>query len=172
MRDTSSDFPSSTLSSKDSGVSTLSNKKSKNSFESQESAAAQPELRERSGAPGPRPLTIAAPGSSVTSAPSLLNAGGLNKVTGKPRMPDPEPELHVNRIHVSSPPAPATSATNSVYMNVPKHPEYVNYVDSKHQYVNVPETNQPSTPKRKHTRVLLNFLFLEFIRLFYYIILL
>ena len=151
MRDTSSDFPSSTLSSKDSGVSTLSNKKSKNSFESEVEAEGSspgpgPELRERSGPPAPRPVTIAAPGTSVTSAPNLLV---LNRAKAKPRMPDPEPELHVNRIHVSSAPVPAPSATNSVYMNVPKHPEYVNYADSKHQYVNVPETNQPSTPKRK-----------------------
>ena len=143
LRDTSSDFPSSTLSSKDSGVSTLSNKKSKNSFESEEEGSG-PELRERTGPPAPRPVTIAAPVTSVTSAPNLLV---LNRTKAKPRMPDPEPELHVNRIHVTSAPAPAH--TNSVYMNVPKHPEYVNYADSKHQYVNVPESNQPSTPKRK-----------------------
>ena len=146
MRDTSSDFPSSTLSSKDSGVSTLSNKKSKNSFLENNSDLG-PELRERPSGEvkAPRPITIAAP-SNVTSAPNLLGIKG-SKVTGKPRMPEPEEteELHVNRIHVSSP-----SVTNSVYMNVPKHPEYVNYAaDSKQQYVNVPETSQPSTPKRK-----------------------
>ena len=144
LRDTSSDFPSSTLSSKDSGVSTLSNKKSKNSF-LDNSSDLGPELRERPSGEvkAPRPITIAS--SNLTSAPNLLVIKG-SKVTGKPRMPEPEhEELHVNRIHVSSP-----SVTNSVYMNVPKHPEYVNYAaDSKHQYVNVPETSQPSTPKRK-----------------------
>ena len=166
MRDTSADFPSSTLSSKDSGVSTLSNKKSKN----HENLTESTELRGRSGPVAPRPITIAAGSfSGVTSAPNLLSPAVLNQLTvpnatgskivsvktNKPRMPDPEPEpqgdpqedLHVNRIHVSSPPTP--SVTNSVYMNVPKHPEYVNFSDSKHQYVNVPDSTQTSNIKRK-----------------------
>ena len=148
-------------------MSTLSNKKSKNSFESSEGegsppSSGKPELRDRTGPPAPRPVTIAAPAAtSVTSAPNLLVLNKVNKVTGKPRMPDPEPEteLHVNRIHVSGTGPVAPGVTNSVYMNVPKHPEYVNYADSKHPYVNVPaETNQPSTPKRKP------FLLLSFIQ--------
>ena len=68
-------------------------------------------------------------------------------------MPDPAPEPdqdHVNRIHVSSPPSPmSSSVTNSVYMNVPKHPEYVNFTDSKHQYVNVPDTVSQHSNRRK-----------------------
>ena len=140
MRDTSSEFPSSTLSSKDSGVSTLS--KSKPSTDS------SPEMREKTGARSPpRPITIAA---GVTSAPNLLSLSVINK----PRMPDPcdnETELHVNRIHVTcAPPTSVPTVTNSVYMNVPKHPEYVNFSDNKHQYVNVPDTTQPSNNKRKN----------------------
>ena len=152
MRDTSTDFPSSTLSSKDSGVSTLSNKKSKNNCDF------EPELREKTGPAHPRPVTIAASYSGVNSAPNLLSASVMmSKKTGnkivKPRMPDPAPEPdqdHVNRIHVSSPPSPmSSSVTNSVYMNVPKHPEYVNFTDSKHQYVNVPDTVSQHSNRRK-----------------------
>ena len=136
-------------------MSTLSNKKAKSSYEEAE-AAAGAELRDKAAvSAAPRPLTIAVSGGAVTSAPNLLAAA----VTGqqravKPRMPDPAPEpelgpieLHVNRIHVTSAPAVPVPAAASVYMNVPKHPEYVNFHDSKHQYVNVPDA-QPSS-KRK-----------------------
>ena len=150
MRDTSVDFPSSTLSSKDSGVSTLSNKKSSNSHHDMES----PEMRERAGPSPPRPVTIATSFPCVTSAPNLLSGSVLEQPAGsrvnKPRMPEPEEEeedRHVARIHVSSPPAPP-AATNSVYMNVPKHPQYVNFTDTKHQYVNV-TTESQSSPRRK-----------------------
>ena len=138
MRDTSSEFPSSTLSSKDSGVSTLS--KSKPSTDS------SPEMREKTGPSPPRPITIAA---GVTSAPNLLSLSVINK----PRMPEPcdtDTELHVNRIHVTCAQASVPTVTNSVYMNVPKHPEYVNFSDNKHQYVNVLDTTQPSNNKRKN----------------------
>jgi len=157
LRDTSVDFPSSTLSSKDSGVSTMSNKKC-DIYDIE-----TPELREKSTHAQPRPVTVTASFPCVTSAPNLLApsllshppADNSKAMTGhndshisrtpKPRMPDPpsEPmctELHVNRIHVSSPQA----VSNSVYMNVPSHlPEYVNVpmeedVDKRHQYVNVP----------------------------------
>ena len=104
LRDTSTDFPSSTFSSKDSGASTLSNKKSKNNCDF------EPELREKTGPAHPQPVTIAASYSGVNSAPKLLSAAVMmSKNTGhivKPRMPDldpaPEPDQdHVNRIHVS-----------------------------------------------------------------------
>ena len=82
-------------------------------------------------------------------------------------MPDPpsEPmctELHVNRIHVSSPQA----VSNSVYMNVPSHlPEYVNVPveedpDKRHQYVNVPLESFASPSRRKHFCFLLFYLFI------------
>ena len=132
-------------------MSTLSNKKAKSGYEE-----AEAELRDKAAvSAAPRPVTIAVSGGAVTSAPNLLAAA----VTGqqravKPRMPDPAPEpelgpieLHVNRIHVTSAPAVPVPAAASVYMNVPKHPEYVNFHDSKHQYVNVPDA-QPSS-KRK-----------------------
>jgi len=157
LRDTSVDFPSSTLSSKDSGVSTLSNKKCE-AYDIE-----TPELREKSTPTQPRPVTVTASFPNVISAPNLLAPNLLFQPsppvdnskpmtahndshiarTPKPRMPDPpsEPDpKHVNRIHVSSPQA----VSNSVYMNVPGHlPEYVNVpmeedVDKRHQYVNVP----------------------------------
>ena len=145
----------------------MSNKKSKNNNESDTTDL---ELREKHGPAPPRPVTIAAAYHGVTSAPNLLSPAVLNQSTtgtkhvsvktSKPRMPDPEPEheedqqLHVNRIHVTSAPVTPAVATNSVYMNVPKHPaEYVNFVDSKHQYVNVPDnetlTSHSLNSKRK-----------------------
>ena len=148
MRDTSVDFPSSTLSSKDSGVSTLSNKKSTTSYDLE-----SPELREKTGPSPPRPVTIATSFPCVTSAPNLLSGSVMDQPkparVNKPRMPEPESpveeECHVSRIHVSSPPAPLqSSATNSVYMNIPKHPEYVNFPDTKHQYFNVSAESQSS----------------------------
>ena len=147
MRDTSVDFPSSTLSSKDSGVSTLSNKKSNNSYDME-----SPEMREKSGPSPPRPVTIATSFACVTSAPNLLSATVKEQPAGnkvnKPRMPEPHSlgeagDCHVARIHVSCPPPPP-AATNSVYMNIPKHPEYVNFTDTKHQYVNVTTESQSS----------------------------
>ena len=51
------------------------------------------------------------------------------------------------RIHVSSPAVPP-AVMNSVYMNIPKHPEYVNFTDTKHQYVNV-STESQSSHRRK-----------------------
>ena len=154
MRDTSVDFPSSTLSSKDSGVSTLSNKKSNNSYDLE-----SPEMREKTGPSPPRPITIATSFPCVTSAPNLLSASVLDhqatapppppsgQKVNKPRMPEPdypgEEECHVARIHVSSPAVPP-AVINSVYMNIPKHPEYVNFADTKHQYVNVSAESQSS----------------------------
>ena len=165
MRDTSVDFPSSTLSSKDSGVSTLSNKKSNNSYDLE-----SPEMREKTGPSPPRPVTIATSFPCVTSAPNLLSGSLLDHQNppppqpppgykvNKPRMPEPdyqgEDESHVARIHVSSPAAPS-AAINSVYMNIPKHPEYVNFTDTKHQYVNVSSESQSS-----HRRKIFIFVFL------------
>ena len=167
MRDTSVDFPSSTLSSKDSGVSTLSNKKSNNSYDLE-----APEMREKTGPSPPRPVTIATSFACVTSAPNLLSSSVLDQQThpppppghkvNKPRMPEPEPEpdypqeapgCHVARIHVSSPGGPS-AASNSVYMNLPKHPEYVNFTDTKHQYVNVSAESQ-SSHRRKALSLLI-----------------
>ena len=163
MRDTSVDFPSSTLSSKDSGVSTLSNKKSNNSYDLE-----SPEMREKTGPSPPRPITIATSFPCVTSAPNLLSGSLLDHQTpppppppghkvNKPRMPEPEyPEeadRHVARIHVSSPAAPSP-ASSSVYMNIPKHPEYVNFTDTKHQYVNVSAESQ-SSHRRKALSLLI-----------------
>ena len=146
----------------------MSNKKSKNNNESDTNDL---ELREKHGPVAARPVTIAAAYHGVTSAPNLLSPAVLNESrtgtkhvsvkTSKPRMPDPEPEqeeeqqLHVNRIHVTSAPVTPAVVTNSVYMNVPKHPtEYVNFVDSKHQYVNVPDnetlTSHSVNSKRKN----------------------
>jgi hypothetical protein len=154
LRDTSVDFPSSTLSSKDSGVSTMSNK-NRDAYDIE-----TPELREKSTALQPRPVTVTASFPCVTSAPNLLAPSLLSQPsppnethisrTPKPRMPDPPSELHVNRIHVSSPQA----VSNSVYMNVPSHlPEYVNVpmeeeLDKRHQYVNVP-LESFSSPSRQ-----------------------
>ena len=163
MRDTSVDFPSSTLSSKDSGVSTLSNKKSNNSYDLE-----SPEMREKTGPSPPRPITIATSFPCVTSAPNLLSGSVLDHQSpppppqsykvNKPRMPEPdypgEDESHVARIHVSSPAAPS-AVLNSVYMNIPKHPEYVNFADTKHQYVNVSAESQSS-----HRRKIFIFVFL------------
>ena len=162
MRDTSVDFPSSTLSSKDSGVSTLSNKKSNNSYDLE-----SPEMREKTGPSPPRPITIATSFPCVTSAPNLLSGSGLDHQSpppppqsykvNKPRMPEPdypgEDENHVARIHVSSPAAPSATLP-SVYMNIPKHPEYVNFADTKHQYVNVSAESQ-SSHRRKTLSLLI-----------------
>ena len=84
MRDTSVDFPSSTLSSKDSGRSTMSSsKKSPEKNSSLEKEKEGPELRHRAGggAAAARPITITA-SSFFPTVPSAPNLASLNSSNG------------------------------------------------------------------------------------------
>ena len=174
MRDTSVDFPSSTLSSKDSGRSTMSSSKKspeKNSSLEKNPTLEGPELRHRAGggAAAARPITITASSffPTVTSAPNLasLNSSGpehkantslrtpdYKPITNsrgsapRPRMPEPPSDLPGELVNVIHVPSPAPPPTTPPYMNLPKRdvPEYVDMTE----YDEMPdEVQAPKKPQ-------------------------
>jgi len=174
LRDTSVDFPSSTLSSKDSGRSTMSSSKKspeKNSSTEKQilESTERPELRQRSTPGGssamPRPITITASSffPTVTSAPNLASLNSPTKkindqkrpteqkpttsrAAPRPRMPEPPSELPGELVNVIHVPSPAPPPTTPPYINLPKRevPEYVDMTE----YDEMPdEVQAPKKPQ-------------------------
>jgi len=176
LRDTSVDFPSSTLSSKDSGRSTMSSSK-KSPEKNPTMEKERPELRQRStpGGAAARPITITASSffPTVTSAPNLASLNSPAKVVNngseqktntclrtpefkaatnsrgsapRPRMPEPPSELPGELVNVIHVPSPAPPPTTPPYMNLPKR-DVPEYVDMT-EYDEMPdEVQAPKKPQ-------------------------
>jgi len=176
LRDTSVDFPSSTLSSKDSGRSTMSSSK-KSPEKNPGMEKERPELRQRStpGGAAARPITITASSffPTVTSAPNLASLNSPAKVVSngsehktntslrtpeykatpnsrgsapRPRMPEPPSELPGELVNVIHVPSPAPPPTTPPYMNLPKR-DVPEYVDMT-EYDEMPdEVQAPKKPQ-------------------------